>query len=294
MKAVLRCGRAALAGMVVTCAVSGVPDLAAQHVGGDVAGPGAAGAGATTLVRPVAMTLPWFEDGDGPAAGWQAAAPRRQTWRYARIGAIAGGAAGLVVGGWMALYCSSTAEGGCFLALPAFTFLGAASGFAAGAIIGATVPASGSVPAERSIGSGGIGVGAANATIGFEDGTTQQRGGSALRANAWAELRPWLALGPEVGIGSFGDAGNVRHIAVATRLSPGRGRVVPFATANLGAYDSTGPSLEYLGGGIGAGARLRTADGRFYVDVEARHSRNAQNIDPMRMNSLTVAGGIYW
>lgn len=64
---------------------------------------------------------------------------------------------------------------------------------------------------------------------------------------------------------------------------------------NLGAYDSTGPSLEYLGGGVGGGVRMETGTARRYsLEVEARHSRNAQNIAPMRMWTIAISGGLSW
>jgi hypothetical protein len=225
--------------------------------------------------------------------------PRRQTWRYARYGAIAGGVTGLAVGGYMALYCSGTQEGGCSGAVPLLTALGIASGAAAGAILGAAVPGEGAVRGQT-IASGGFAAGVARASIagmparGRPEAPPVERTGPAARFNIYAQLTPWFGLGPELGTAGFGDAGDVRHIAVAARFS-GSGRVAPFSTINLGAYESTVPSLEYLGGGVGLGARMHPfAQRNFFLDVEGRHARNAQNIEPMRMWTVSVSGGLYW
>jgi hypothetical protein len=228
-----------------------------------------------------------------PIEGLVAAQSGRQTRRFARYGAIAGGLGGLAVGTWMALYCAGTSsDGGCVRAVPLLGAFGAVSGGAAGAIIGAAVP----VPGHAgTIASGGAAAGVAHASIGDERGAVFTGAGTAARLYVHAELRPWLALGPEVGIASFGGGGDIRHIAVATRFTAAGRRVAPFATVHLGAYDSTAPSLEYFGGGFGLGARVRPGlSERLFVDVEARYSRNLQHIEPMRMRGLSVSGGLYW
>jgi hypothetical protein len=239
------------------------------------------------------------QDGRGVELG-SAAQPRRQTRRIARYGAIAGGIAGAGVGGFMALWCTGTASDGCFWALPVVTGLGIVSGAAGGAILGAAVPGPGH-DGVTPIASGGVMAGVARATLtrrGLDEAgepLQSEQTGPMARVHVYAELTPWFGLGPELGIASFGDAGDVRHIAVSTRFFMAGGRVAPFATVHLGAYDSTDASLEYLGGGVGIGARIQPAAGRrFFVDVEGRHSRNAQNIEPMRMWSLGVSGGVYW
>jgi hypothetical protein len=226
--------------------------------------------------------------------------PRRQTRRVARYGAIAGGIAGLGVGGFMALWCSGTGDSdNCFWAVPLVTGFGIVSGAAAGAIIGAAIPGPGH-DGSSPIASGGLTAGVARASItgrgipGEGEPRPASHTGTLARFNVYAELTPWFGLGPELGIAGFGDAGDVRHIAVSTRFMAS-GRVAPFSTVHFGAYDSTDASLEYLGGGIGAGVRIHGVAGRrMFVDLEARHSRNAQNIEPMRMWSLGFSGGLYW
>jgi hypothetical protein len=236
--------------------------------------------------------------------------PRRQTWRFARYGAIAGAVTGGLAGAWLTLYCSSGNYDGCFRYPFIFGGLGALAGGTAGAIVGAAIPTGGAAdpaapPAaegpRRAIGSGSLAVGVAGGSVtGWDEVTRMERRyegtGPVVRASVHAELRPWLALGPEVGQAWLGEAGEVRHIAVAVRVGGrGVGRLSPYATVNLGAYDSQRPSLEYLGMGVGAGVRL-TPGGtrRFFADLEARHSRNAQYIEPTRMNGLTFGGGLYW
>jgi hypothetical protein len=120
--------------------------------------------------------------------------------------------------------------------------------------------------------------------------------GVSARANVFAELRPWFAIGPDAGMAWFGDGGNIRHAAVAVRGTwSGSPWIAPYISGQLGAYQSTGPSLEYLGGALSAGLRVTPVrGGRGFIDVEARRSRNAQNIAPMRMRSLSIGGGIYW
>ncbi|HSJ23158.1 MAG TPA: hypothetical protein VK929_00640 [Longimicrobiales bacterium] len=243
----------------------------------------------------------------------------RQTWRFARYGALLGGAAGLTVGGLYALYCSGGAYNDCGSVWLGMTALGVVSGFVGGAIIGAAVPAPrpadgpggpGADPARppeepaagpvrtgrpgSAIGSGTVAAGLARASIADEGGSVMTGTGPVARLTVLAELRPSFALGPELGLGSFGDAGDVRHVAVAARVRS-TGRVAPFGTVSLGAWDSTGPSLEYLGGSVGGGVRMEAGTrGRYFLEVDARHARNAQSIAPMRMWSLTVSGGLYW
>lgn len=236
----------------------------------------------------------------------QARQPRRQTRRFATWGAIGGGVAGALAGGWMALYCSSGSGDSCWPVFPLMTGFGAAAGGIGGAIIGAAVPGPGATGAAQPIGSASVSAGIASGSVSglpvpAPDGSytgerTASGSGVSARANVYAELTPWLALGPELGIAHLdGDAGDVRHVAVAARISGRRGRVMPFATVNAGAYDSARPSLEYLGGGIGAGARLHpSGSDRFFLDVEARYARNLQNIEPMRLRGLSVSGGLSW
>jgi hypothetical protein len=280
---------AALA-LALLAATTGVHAQPVQ-VAGDVAQPPAS---AGMLVAPADVgVLPTVAPFPADEAG--ALQPRRQTLRWARYGAIAGGATGLGMGALLAIYCAGTSDG-CIGVVPAFTAIGLVSGAAAGAIIGAAIPASGAGPGT--IASAGLSVGVARATIGGrgrpdEALDAQRVSGTAARANVYAELTPWMGLGPEVGIASFGDAGDIRHVAVATRFMLPARRVSPFVTAHLGAYDSTEPSLEYLGGGFGAGARLHGGS-RFFVDVEARYAANMQVIEPMRMQAVTISGGLYW
>lgn len=242
------------------------------------------------------------------------AAQQRTTGRYTKrgmvVGAIAGTLAGIGIGSFLALLCESEGDG-CDNALPVVTLLGAASGAVAGAIIGAAIPrpvreSADSVtetptpqPAERAtprrIGSVSVAAGGAVATIRDGVGGEFEGSGPALRFGLAAELLPWLALGPEVGQAWFGDGGTIRHGALAVRLTLPRPRIAPYVSANIGAYDSSAPSLEYLGGGLGVGARLTPVTGhRYFVDAELRASRNIQNIEPMRMATLSVDAGLYW
>jgi hypothetical protein len=254
------------------------------------------------LPADMAFTNPFAEHG-----GQQ---PRRQTRRGARIGAIAGTVAGLGIGSLMALWCRGLSSGTCDAAIPIVTVLGGVSGAVGGAIIGAAIPTEAAAPGtaappvERRIGSATLVLGAAHArqegyTGEWAEGPVSARwiegSGPAARANVYAELRPWLAIGPEAGIAWAGDLGRVRHAAVSIRGTGAMGRVNPYVAVNLGAYQSTGPSLEFLGGGIGAGVRLAPrSDSRSFVDVDARYSRNLQHIEPLRMHGLNVGGGFYW
>lgn len=255
-----------------------------------------------TLAPPAAVSAPV------PAATTSLESMRqeavgRHTKRGLIIGAIAGTLGGLGVGTFIYLFCETEGDD-CAPVIPVVTVLGAASGAVAGAIIGAAIPRRAEpdvaepevredeVP--RRIGSFGAAAGIATATI--DDGLGDQRGtGPVLRVNLAAELRPWLALGPEFGHAWLGDAGNIRYAALAGRGTWTRSRVSPYLTANLGAYQTTGTSREFLGGGIGVGARIAPhADSRYYLDLEARGSSNTQNIEPMRMASFSIGGGLYW
>ena len=119
--------------------------------------------------------------------------------------------------------------------------------------------------------------------------------GTVVRFAGYAELRHWFAIGLEIGHASFGEGGAVRHASVAFRGTVSRRTLSPFVAANLGAYQSTLPSLEYFGAGIGAGVRLTPfSRDRFFIDVEGRWTRNAHNIEPTRMTSLSAGAGFYW
>jgi hypothetical protein len=258
--------------------------------------------------RPAALELPVLAALDAPGLSAGQQQPRRHTMRGLRIGAITGALAGAGVGTLMALWCAGTSDG-CMAAIPLLTVFGAASGAAAGAIIGAAVPTEAGrddpaqptspVPAPgRRIGSFSMSVGDAQATI-MDEGeqfTAFDGGGIAFRANVYAELRPWFAIGPDLGVASFGDGGTIRHAAVGVRGTwPVHPSFAPYISANAGAYDSSLPSLEYLGGGLGVGFRVTPVRGsRAFLDLEARSSRNLQNIAPMRMRTISVGGGIYW
>jgi hypothetical protein len=258
---------------------------------------------------PAGLELPVWVAFEAPvlrSAGQQQ--PRRHTMRGLRIGAITGALAGAGVGTLMALWCAGTSDG-CIAAIPLVTVFGAASGAAAGAIIGAAIPteagridpaqpASPAPAPGRRIGSFSMSVGDAQATL-MDEGeqfTAFDGGGIAFRANVYAELRPWFAIGPDLGVASFGDGGTIRHAAVGVRATwPVHPSFAPYISANAGAYDSSVPSLEYLGGGLGAGFRVTPVRGsRAFLDLEARSSRNLQNIAPMRMRTISVGGGIYW
>jgi hypothetical protein len=312
--------RGALAGMLILFTAAGAP---AQQVPAPLRTP-AQQIPALFLTPPPSPALaaaPLAESAAAPDGGAAVMLQQRQTRRGARYGAIAGGIVGLGMGGFMGLYCAGTQSPNdhCWRPVPLIIGLGIVSGAAAGAILGAAVPGPDAAarpgaadttgaPAARprSIGSAGLAAGVAHASI--EDGTGEvaRGGGTTARLNLYGELRPWLALGPELGIASFGSAGDIRHIAVATRIGLGGGlggrdgrfgnsRIIPFVTVNAGAYDTTGPSLEFFGGGAGLGVRYHAGrDGRFFADVEGRYSRNLQNIEPMRMRSLSISGGLYW
>jgi hypothetical protein len=266
---------------------------------------------------PPALQLPALElpplplpHGDNAAAASVAddRQPRRETRRGLRIGAVTGAIVGAGIGSLIAVWCEAMGDG-CLAAIPIVTVLGTASGAAAGAIIGAAIPAErapappgGAVqpaPAvDRRIGSFSMSVGDAQATL-IDEGEQHvlfDGGGIAVRANVYAELRPWFAIGPDLGVAWFGDAGTIRHAAVGVRGSwPLTPAFAPYISANAGAYDSSSPSLEYLGGGLGLGFRVTPVRGnRAFLDLEARSSRNLQNIAPMRMRTLSVGGGVYW
>lgn len=252
----------------------------------------------TARIAAPTPTSPWF------AGEWQER-PRRQTLRGARVGAVLGALGGLGLGVGVALVCriEGSSEGdNCDGFIPLITVAGALSGAAAGAIVGAgipTEPARPGTPAPtpaRRIGSAGLSVGYSRGTV--EDYSGERwldSDGFSARAAFHAELRPWFATGPEAGITWFADGQQIRHVALAARGMPWPGhRLSPFLTGNLGAYQVTGPSLEFLGGGIGAGARWQPTGGRTFLDIEARLSANAQNIEPMRMRGFFLGGGIYW
>jgi hypothetical protein len=236
--------------------------------------------------------------------------PRRQTRRGARIGAVVGALTGLGIGSLMALWCRGLSTEPCDAAIPVITVLGGVSGAVGGAIIGAAVPTEAATPGtpapavERRIGSATLSLGAAHArqegypgdwVDGPRTAAWVEGSGPAARANVYAELRPWLAIGPEAGIVWAGDLGRVRHAAVSIRVTRSMRQLSPYVAVNAGAYQSTGPSLEFLGGGIGAGVRLAPRLGsRSFVDIDARYSRNLQHIEPMRMRGVNVGGGFYW
>jgi hypothetical protein len=225
--------------------------------------------------------------------------PRRQTRRGAVIGAVAGGIGGLGGGVFVSWICRIEGSSSCDWAIPAGGLLGVAAGAAAGAIIGAAIPtearpAGEAAPrARRRIGSFGGAAGPAHVVMGdFSGGTRLEAGGIGARASLAAELRPWFALGPDAGIAFFGAGEQVRHIALEARFTMREGGVEPYIAGNLGAYQATAPSLEFLGGSVAAGGRL--VRGGRYFDLSARYSRNAQNIEPLRMVSVQLGAGVYW
>ena len=228
----------------------------------------------------------------------------RHTKRGLIIGAIAGTVGGLAFGTFFHLFCQAEGDD-CSSVIPIVTVLGAAGGAAAGAIIGASIPRGGDAPPtpdaeepaapDRRIGSFNASFGYANGRI--DDGFRPAFSGSGptLRLGLMAELKPWLAIGPEIGQAWLAEERNVRHGALAVRVTWERPRIAPYAQANLGLYQTTGVSREFLGGGLGVGARfLPFAGERFFFDVEARASRHTQNIEPMRMKTLSAGAGVYW
>ncbi|MGH7445321.1 MAG: hypothetical protein ACREKM_10605 [Longimicrobiales bacterium] len=257
-----------------------------------------------------------FAGGAGRLGRLQDEGNGRYTKRGLVLGAILGALGGLGTGALLAIICEVEGDGeGCLVAVPVVTILGAAGGAAVGAIIGAAIPRDSdnrdaradttpAPPPEVALrseqpdrtGSFGVALGRASATIHGPSGDEPFEGaGPAIRANVYAELRPWLAIGPEVGQAWFGDGGAIRHAALAVRGTWPLQLVSPFVAADLGAYQTTGPSLEFLGGGIGAGARINPLDERrFFLDVEARSSRNLHNVEPMRMTTFSLGGGFYW
>lgn len=257
----------------------------------------------------------------------QAQAPRtpeRYTKRGLIIGAIAGAAGGLGFGGFTALLCQAESDD-CLWVIPATTLIGAAGGAAIGALIGAAIKREPETrmpidtisavadrrartdtvrPDEREAhrasallrtGSFSLALGRADATIHTPAADPFVGDGTAVRVAAYAELRPWLALGGELGQAWLGNAGNVRNAGLAARATWAMALFSPYLSANLGLYQTTGPSLEFFGGALGAGARVTpVAGGRFFVDLEARASRNLHNIEPMRMTTISVGSGLYW
>lgn len=244
---------------------------------------------------------------------------QRATGRYTKrglvIGAIAGAAGGVAFGTFVGLLCHGEGDP-CWGVIPVGGLIGGVGGSALGAVIGAMIPRhelrrpsempppDTTVPARpvetrqaarRRTGSVGAGAGYADATIeGGADGTFEGSG-PAMRLAFMAELRPWLGLGPEVGQALFTDGGEVRHAAIAVRGSLPARRVAPYVAGNLGFYQTTGPSLEFFGGAIGVGMRiLPRVDGDWFLDAEARFSRNLHNIEPMRMRTVFVGGGWMW
>lgn len=226
----------------------------------------------------------------------------RHTRRGAVIGALIGGAGGLAFGTLLGLFCEAESDG-CWAAVPLLGLAGAAGGALIGGILGATVPRDGGEPSapdehpddatEPSSRTGSFAVAAG--LSGVDITNTTEASGVALRATLSAELRPSLAIGLEAGQSFLGDAGDVRHAAVAVRATWPRARVSPYLNGNLGYYDMTAPSLEFFGGSLGLGARvLPEAESGWFIDVEARHSRNLQNIEPLRMNTLLAGIGLYW
>lgn len=220
------------------------------------------------------------------------------------VGALAGGLGGLGFGTLLGLFCEAEGDG-CWGAVPIITLIGAAGGGAAGAIIGAAIPrrrtprdTSAAPPVRerpRRIGSFEIVLGRAHATIHGATSTPFRGVGPEFRANLFAELRPWIAIGPEVGQAWFDEGGNIRHAGVTLRTTWSRRTISPYAALNLGAWQTTAPSLEFFGGSFGAGARISPlADAPFFADVEARYSRNLHNIEPMRMKSLSFGVGFTW
>jgi hypothetical protein len=264
---------------------------------------------------PSPLRVPAALAGDDHALAAQEGS-RRYTWRGAKIGAIAGGVAGLGAGGFIALWCR--AEGTpCDAAVPIITLGGIASGAVGGAIIGAAIPrhpdtGRAAPPVERRIGSASVSLGMVHARQEDHQGVPfLDDSGLATRINVYAEIRPWLAIGPEAGVAWTGrdgerqipgdgevprpdDGGQLRHAAVAIRLSGRFGGLAPYAGGNVGAYQTTGPSLEFLGGAVMAGARWTPGSGRGFVDVDARYGGNLQNIEPMRFRGVYVGGGLYW
>ncbi|MEX2608901.1 MAG: hypothetical protein WEA24_03080 [Gemmatimonadota bacterium] len=238
-----------------------------------------------------------------PAAPQEA--PERSTRRGLIIGAVAGAAVGLGIGSFIALYCVSENDS-CPGAIPVVGLLGAASGALAGAVLGAAIPARAprepatpDRPAgswgETDTGSFAVAAGAAHARIEDDSSLLHEGSGWSVRAVFLAELKPWLALGPELGYASFGAGGEVRQGAAAVQLRWPGARIRPYVGAQLGAYQMTLPSLEFLGGGISAGARVRPfARRRHFVEVEARLSSQVQNIAPMAVRALSLGVGTAW
>jgi hypothetical protein len=249
--------------------------------------------GVERAFQKTAVTDPWSL---APHADQE---PRRQTRRGARIGAVVGVIGGTALGSLTALWCVAFGDP-CYWTIPAGAVAGAASGAAAGAIIGAAIPAEApSAAAERAtprrIGSVALSAGAASANVPAAELTGhEQASGVAVRVNLAAELRPWLALGPDAGMAFFGGDERIRHIALEARLTLPSHPVSPYIAGNLGAYQATRPSLEFLGGSVGAGARWTFAGRRRFIDAGIRRTSNVQYIDPVRMTGVYIGGGTWW
>ncbi len=238
----------------------------------------------------------------------------RQTKRGLVVGSIVGAAGGLAFGSFIGLLCEGEADP-CWGVVPVSGLIGAVGGGALGAIIGAMIPrydmrrpsempprdTAAARPVDtaerprRRTGSISAGAGYASATIEGGAGEPFEGGGPAMRIAFMAELRPWIAVGPELGQALFTEGGEVRHAAIAVRGSWPQRHVAPYIAGNLGFYQTTGPSLEFFGGAIGVGTRiLPRTDGDWFLDVEARFSRNLHNIEPLRMGTVSVGGGWMW
>ena len=228
--------------------------------------------------------------------------PGRHTKRGAIIGGVIGTAAGLGIGTFLALFCETESDGCAGLVLPV-TLIGTVTGAVSGAIIGSAIPrgetraappATGDKP--RRVGSFSVEGGLATAKIEDMSGDNLFSGaGGAVQANLYAELKPWLAIGPEGGYAFFGDGGKIRHGSLAFRFTREMDRISPYLGANIGAYQTTLISTEYLGGGVSLGARINpTRNARTFVDLNARYNRHLQNIAPMQMGALSIGFGTSW
>lgn len=293
---------------VVACfMVALVPRLRAQH--------------APQQLAPTrwSTALPVVAPVDSVAAVLPPDMQERYTKRGAIIGAALGAAGGLGFGVLLALFCEAEGDG-CWGIPPLLGLAGALGGGLVGGILGAAVPREdGAVPERREprdepreppadtlrertpyeevfappprTGSLALAAGYADADI----AGTREGAGPAARLHVAAEIGSWLSIGLEGGQSFLGDAGNVRHGAVTLRATLPRRRVSPYVNGNLGYYQMTEPSLEFFGGSLGVGARILPGDySRWFIDVEARHSRNLQNIEPLRMNALLAGIGWYW
>ncbi len=290
--------------LVVACfMVALVPGVRAQHAPQQFAP--LRSSTALPLVAPV----------DSVAAVFPPDMQDRYTKRGAIIGAALGAAGGLGFGVLLALFCEAEGDG-CWGIPPLLGLAGALGGGLVGGILGAAVPRDdGAVPERREprdepadtlrertpyeevvappppTGSLALAAGYADADI----AETREGAGPAARLHVAAEIGSWFSIGLEAGQSFLGDAGDVRHGAVTLRATLPRRRVSPYVNGNLGYYQMTEPSLEFFGGSLGAGARILPGDySSWFIDVEARHSRNLQNIEPLRMNALLAGIGWYW